>query len=74
MAQPRDSQPIPADGDSGGDGIIAVSADGRFVAFTSNATNLVPDDTNICKSRWANIPEATGTSLCMTAQLTTSRP
>ncbi len=47
---PRDSQPITADGDSGGDGVVAVSADGRFVAFTSNATNLVPDDTNICKT------------------------
>ncbi len=25
-----------------------VSADGRFVAFTSDATNLVPGDTNLC--------------------------
>ena len=22
--------------------------------FTSNATNLVPDDTNVCQSQWAN--------------------
>jgi len=32
-----------ANGDSGG---AAVSAGGRFVAFHSSATNLVPDDTN----------------------------
>ena len=25
---------------------VAISADGRFVAFYSDATNLVPDDTN----------------------------
>jgi hypothetical protein len=27
---------------------IAISADGRFVAFSSRASDLVPDDTNIC--------------------------
>ena len=32
-----------ANGDSGG---VAISADGRYVAFNSNASNLVPDDTN----------------------------
>ncbi len=32
---------------SGGDSIAAsISADGRYVAFASSATNLVPDDTN----------------------------
>ncbi len=34
-----------ADGGSG-QGQVAVSADGRFVAFVSDATNLVPGDTN----------------------------
>ncbi len=34
------------DGPSGGP---VVSADGRFVAFDSNATNLVPNDTNVTK-------------------------
>ena len=29
-----------------GAGFPAISADGRFVSFTSHATNLVPDDTN----------------------------
>ncbi|MGQ0631637.1 MAG: protein kinase domain-containing protein [Sporichthyaceae bacterium] len=33
------------DGPTGQDG-IAISADGRFTVFTSEATNLVPDDTN----------------------------
>jgi Tol biopolymer transport system component len=28
---------------------IGISADGRYVAFSSNATNLVPDDTNGCQ-------------------------
>jgi len=32
--------------DSGGSGGSSLSADGRFVAFTSIATNLVPGDTN----------------------------
>jgi Tol biopolymer transport system component len=27
---------------------VSMSQDGRFVAFTSTATNLVPDDTNTC--------------------------
>jgi Tol biopolymer transport system component len=36
-------QGFPANGDSGG---AALSADGRFVAFASLATNLVDDDTN----------------------------
>src|SRR3954451_20360829 len=31
---------------NGGGGAAAISGDGRFVAFTSNATNLVPGDTN----------------------------
>jgi cysteine-rich repeat protein len=31
-----------------GNGRNPMSADGRFIAFTSGATNLVPDDTNIC--------------------------
>ena len=29
----------------------AISADGRFVAFESDATNLVPGDTNGCGGR-----------------------
>src|SRR5690242_14609322 len=35
-------------GEAGGGGstAVAISADGRFVAFSSNATNLVPNDTN----------------------------
>ena len=33
-------------GESGGDGPPSISADGRFVAFSSDATNLVPGDTN----------------------------
>src|SRR5687768_7377430 len=32
--------------DSSGRYGLAISADGRFVAFTSDATNLVPGDTN----------------------------
>ena len=32
--------------DSSGDDSVAISADGQFVAFDSNATNLVPNDTN----------------------------
>ncbi len=35
--------PAPANGDSAG---AAISADGRFVAFTSDASNLVAGDTN----------------------------
>src|SRR5262249_18468776 len=35
-----------ADSDSYGG--LAISADGRFVAFSSRATNLVPGDTNGC--------------------------
>jgi len=35
------------EGDSGSDS-AAISADGRYVAFRSSATNLVPNDTNIC--------------------------
>src|SRR5438067_51432 len=31
---------------NGGSGVVAISADGRFVAFVSAATNLVPGDTN----------------------------
>jgi hypothetical protein len=27
---------------------VSINADGRFVAFGSYASNLVPDDTNIC--------------------------
>ncbi len=30
------------------DGAPSISADGRFIAFHSSFTNLVPDDTNIC--------------------------
>ena len=39
-----DSSGAEADGFSGGD--MSISADGRFVAFYSSATNLVPGDTN----------------------------
>ncbi|MDP2234660.1 MAG: hypothetical protein Q8K89_13565, partial [Actinomycetota bacterium] len=35
-----------ADRDYDGDGVAAISADGRYVAFDSDATNLVADDTN----------------------------
>lgn len=31
-----------------------VSADGRWIVFTSYANNLVPDDTNTCNSQWAS--------------------
>src|SRR5437879_5881268 len=42
-----DSAGIPGNGQSGSDiGSISISADGRFVAFASRATNLVPGDTN----------------------------
>jgi Tol biopolymer transport system component len=33
---------------NGNSGEAAISADGRFVAFSSYASNLVPGDTNIC--------------------------
>lgn len=35
-----------AEATGGHSGVPAVSADGRFIAFASDATNLVPDDTN----------------------------
>ena len=38
----------PGNDDSGYWDDIAISGDGRFVAFVSQASNLVPDDTNIC--------------------------
>jgi len=42
-----DSNGAEANGDSfAGDSGMALSADGRFVAFSSEASNLVPDDTN----------------------------
>jgi len=34
------------EGDNGGEGSSGISADGRYVAFVSDSTNLVPDDTN----------------------------
>jgi Tol biopolymer transport system component len=46
---------VPADGDSGSSG-IAVSADGRYLAFASTATNLVDDDTNLCDDGGSGIP------------------
>ena len=44
----RSSKEVPANGSSGGYPTIRlpISADGRFVAFSSRATNLVPHDTN----------------------------
>ncbi len=44
---------VTANGDSGSGG-VALSADGRFVAFVSNASNLIAGDTNRCTSSWAN--------------------
>ncbi|NDJ36922.1 MAG: hypothetical protein GYB64_19905, partial [Chloroflexi bacterium] len=38
-----DADGAPGDGASYG---VSISADGRYVAFSSNATNLIPDDTN----------------------------
>lgn len=35
-----------SDGDSGLFDVVSISADGRFVVFDSDATNLVPGDTN----------------------------
>ncbi len=44
-----DSDGVVADGAAGsGLGGLALSADGRFVAFTSAATNLVATDANVC--------------------------
>jgi hypothetical protein len=40
------SEELQADGDSGDNKTPALSSDGRYVAFSSNATNLVSDDTN----------------------------
>jgi Tol biopolymer transport system component len=40
-----DSSGVQGDGDS--TGLCSISADGRFVAFASYATNLVPGDTNL---------------------------
>jgi Tol biopolymer transport system component len=37
---------VQGNGDSSGGTGLAISADGRFVAFYSNASNLVPNDTN----------------------------
>jgi hypothetical protein len=34
------------DGNSGTFGVMSISADGRFIAFTSEASTLVPGDTN----------------------------
>jgi Tol biopolymer transport system component len=41
-------------------GMFSISADGRFVAFISDATNLVPDDTNgvtdvFVRDRWMKV-------------------
>jgi Tol biopolymer transport system component len=41
-----DSSGVQGDADSGFPAILSISGDGRFVAFSSNATNLVPGDTN----------------------------
>jgi Tol biopolymer transport system component len=48
----RSSAGVKGDNDSGAESSYAqggpvISADGRFVAFTSNASNLVPGDTNV---------------------------
>ncbi|MCJ7492238.1 MAG: hypothetical protein MUP15_08845, partial [Dehalococcoidia bacterium] len=48
-----DSEGTQANGDSATGSVegatpLAISADGRFVAFPSNATNLVAADTNVC--------------------------
>jgi len=40
------SDGAPANGDSGPLGSLAISADGRYIAFSSQATNLVAGDTN----------------------------
>ncbi|HLK10236.1 MAG TPA: hypothetical protein VKW76_02540 [Candidatus Binatia bacterium] len=46
-----DSDGVVADGAPGaGLGGLALSADGRFVAFTSAATNIAPLDSNVCGS------------------------
>ncbi len=37
---------VDLDGDQGGSYIPSISADGHYVAFVSEASNLVPDDTN----------------------------
>jgi Tol biopolymer transport system component len=41
-----DSNGVQANGESGGYLAISISADGRFVAFVSDASNLVSGDTN----------------------------
>ncbi|MFN0009306.1 MAG: TolB family protein [Planctomycetota bacterium] len=46
MIQSIDSTGVQANGDNGTLPSPSVSADGRFVAFTSVASNLVPGDTN----------------------------
>jgi Tol biopolymer transport system component len=52
---------VQGNGESGLDGIATISADGRFLAFTSSASNLVPGDTNgvydvfVHDRRWGTI-------------------
>jgi Tol biopolymer transport system component len=41
-----DSNGVQANGDSGSYLFVSITANGRFVAFASSATNLVPGDTN----------------------------
>jgi Tol biopolymer transport system component len=42
----KSSSEVPGNGDSGAP---ALSADGRYIAFASDASNLVPNDTNSCQ-------------------------
>ncbi|WP_447971506.1 TolB family protein [Nitrospira sp. M1] len=46
------------EGNAGGDSTPALSADGRFVAFASQASNLVPQDTNAVNDIFAHDRQA----------------
>ncbi|OLE31388.1 MAG: hypothetical protein AUI36_29710, partial [Cyanobacteria bacterium 13_1_40CM_2_61_4] len=60
---------------NGDSGVPAISADGRFVAFESDATNLVPVDTNSSRDvfvRATGTPTTTSTTITTTSTTTTT--
>jgi Tol biopolymer transport system component len=55
----------PGNGESAFEGTSAISGNGRFVAFDSNASDLVPNDTNLSTDIFLRDQDSSGaTSLC----------
>src|SRR6266478_6649941 len=74
---------VASDGTQGNAGVffdLSISADGRFVAFDSNASNLVADDTNgfidvfLARTGFAAAPATTGAPLPAGTVLTPTEP